>query len=288
MKTALAAASVAAVNLAAPGRKGFPSDSGDPPAGIIDVNVNLSRWPMRRVRFDDTEGLASMLRRQGVTQAWAGSFDCLFHKDIGGVNARLAADCSRAGKGLLVPFGSVNPKYPDWEEELRRCAEDHRMPGIRLHPNYHGYKLDDPDFLRLLRLAGERKLLVQIALIMEDRRMMHPQLHIEPTDPMPLIPLLKQMPGLRVVLLNALRVLEDKQIIDLAASGEVYFDIAMLDKFAALADLLTKVPANRVLFGSYAPLFYFEAALLKLQESPFTAEQLKAIRNENARRLLAA
>jgi len=254
---------------------------------LIDVNVNLGRWPLRRVRFDDTAGLAALLRRQGVSQAWAGSFEALLHKDMAAVNARLADECRREGRGLLVPFGSVNPKLPDWEDDLRRCAEEHRMPGIRLYPNYHGYKLDDPDFARLLGLAGERGLLVELALIMEDQRMMHPLLRVEPTDPGPLVNLVKHTPGLQLVLLNALRTLRDQPLADLVAAGEVYVDIAMLDGFAGVANLLSRVPASRVLFGSYAPLFYFEAALLKLQESPFRDEVLRAIRAENAKRLMA-
>jgi hypothetical protein len=229
----------------------------------------------------------SKLRRQGVNQAWAGSFEALLHKDMAAVNTRLADECRRYGGGLLVPFGSVNPKLPDWEDDLRRCAEEHRMPGIRLFPNYHGYKLNDPDFVRLLRLAVERGLLVELALIMEDHRMMHPLLRVEPTDPGPLVNLVQRTPGLRLVLLNALRTLRDQPLADIVAAGEVYVDIAMLDGFAAIANLLTRVPSSRVLFGSYAPLFYFEAALLKLQESPFSDEQLRAIRSENANRLLA-
>jgi predicted TIM-barrel fold metal-dependent hydrolase len=61
----------------------------------------------------------------------------------------------------------------------------------------------------------------------------------------------------------------------------------MLEGVGGVANLLAKTPLSRVLFGSYAPLFYFESALLKLQESPLSDEQLGAIRCENARRLLA-
>ena len=255
------------------------------PTGLIDVNVNLSRWPVRHLSGDDTPALVTMLRRRGVVQAWAGSFDGLLHKDIASVNGRLADECRRHGRGLLVPFGSINPKLPDWEENLRRCAEEHRMPGIRLHPNYHGYKLDDPDFARLLRLSAERHLIVQLALEMEDERMMHPLLRVEPVDITPLPALVKQTPSLRLVLLNALRTLRGQPLLDLIAAGEVYVEISMLEGVGGVANLLAQMPANRVLFGSHAPLFYFESALLKLKESPLSEEQLRAIRSQNARAL---
>jgi len=253
---------------------------------IVDVNANLSRWPFRRTPCDELPRLVETYRKHGVQQAWVGSLDGLFHRDMDGVNLRLAEACRSVREVELLPFGSVNPRLPDWQEDLRRCREVHRMPGIRLHPNYHGYRLDDPILARVFELAAGRRLIVQLALVMEDERMMHPRLRVEPVDPAPLAALVRKTPGLRLVLINALRTLRGEALRSLISLGNVWVEISMLEGVGGLGSLLEGVPAERILFGSHAPLFYFEAAELKLRESPLTPEERRAISRGNAERLL--
>ena len=252
---------------------------------IIDTNVNLSRWPLRRLSLDDPSKLADKLRQHGVVQAWAGSFDGLLHKDIAGVNRQLAEDCRQYGNGLFVPFGSVNPTLPDWEEDVRRCHEDHHMPGIRLHPNYHGYPLDDSRFARLLDLAGERSLIVQLVLTMEDVRMQHRLLRVPHVDTEPLLDLLADRPDVSIVVLNAFQSLRFDRAASLAAAANVYFEIAMLEEFGGVEKLIREVPLDRVLFGSHAPLFIFESALGKLDEAALSGMVLNTICHDNAMQL---
>lgn len=251
---------------------------------MIDTNVYLSRWPCRRLPCDNTPALVEKLRKGGVKQAWCGSFEALLHKDIAAVNSRLAEECKTNGGGekpLLVPFGAINPKLPDWKEDLRRCVEVHKMPGIRLHPNYHGYKLDDPDFAALLAAACERKLIVQLAIRMEDPRTQHPLLQVPDVDASPLAAIMKQHPTLRLVILNGLMPLRPDLVDKLSAAG-VSFDIATLEGIAGLSQLLKSVPLERILFGSYFPFFAWEAAKLKLQESALARFQVEAITEKNA------
>ena len=69
--------------------------------------------------------------------------------------------------------------------------------------------------------------------------------------------------------------------------GEVWLtDLGMTAKVRPCLVLSVRPgPADRVLFGSHAPLFYFESSLLKLKESPLSQEQLRAIRFGSARKL---
>jgi len=270
--------------LAASAADARPATAGG--AALIDTNVSLSRWPFRRLPLDDTRALVAKLRANGVTQAWAGSFDALLHKDIAAVNARLAGECARHGEGVLLPFGALNPMLPDWEEEGRRCSEEHRMRGIRLHPNYHGYKLGDPVFQKVLQIASERGLVIQIAVSMEDERTLHPLVNVPPADTAPLAALLQEFPRARVQLLNAFRTVRGAQLAALAKAG-ARFEIATLEGVAGIGRQLADFGTDRLCFGSGAPFFYLESALLKLKESPLNDSHLAALSSENARTFLA-
>src|SRR4051794_24475169 len=146
--------------------RGAEPAPGPDPRGpeIIDSNVHLFEWPFRELKYDRTAALVAKLRRHRITQAWAGSFEAVLHKQLDASNRRLAEECRTRGEGVLIPIGTINPVWRDWEEDLRRCHERYDMLGLRLYPAYHGSSLDRPEFTRLLGEAAKRGMPVQVAL----------------------------------------------------------------------------------------------------------------------------
>jgi predicted TIM-barrel fold metal-dependent hydrolase len=276
--------------------QGAGPESGPVPRGpeIIDSNVHLFEWPFRKLKYDRTEALIAKLRRHRIMQAWAGSFEAVLHKQLDAANRRLAKECRTSGGGVLLPIGTVNPAWPDWEEDLRRCHEQHGMRGLRLYPTYHGYMLDHPEFTRLLGEAAKRGMLVQVALRLEDERVHHPAIDVPPVNTAPLLDALKKVPSARVQLINSAGPLLGNNVSALIRDTRVAFDIAATEGNGGVGRLIAgtnpsyrgAIPADRLLFGSHAPFFPCESALMKLFESPLSLEQLEQLMRANARRLL--
>jgi hypothetical protein len=128
-------------------------------------------------------------------------------------------------------------------------------------------------------------MLVQISVIMEDERTLHPLVNVPPTSTAPLVDMLKQFPNTRLQLLNAFRTLKETATDPLASLG-VGFEIAMLEGTGGMDKLLKQLPLSNLCFGSYSPVFYLESAKLKLQESELDRVQAKAICSDNALQLL--
>ena len=263
--------------------------------GIIDTNVNLFKWPFRRMKYGETRSLVAKLRKHRITKAWAGNFEALFSKSINDVNARLAEECRVNGGGMLVPFGTVNPAWPDWEEDLRRCHEVYRMPGIRLYPTYQTFDLNHPEIPRLISKASERGLIIQIVGDMEDSRVHHPIVLTRELSFDPLVEIMKNIPKAKVQLLCWNERVSNELLKKLISETSIVLDISWLESTGALGRMIegnrwsgpaTPVPVERVLFGSHAPFAPCEGALLRLFESPLEREQLVAIMQENARKLL--
>ncbi len=267
---------------------GLPARGAAATQALTDANVSLFHWPFRRLPHDETAALAARLAALGIGEAWAGSFEGLLHRDLEGVNRRLAAACREVRSLRLRPFGSVNPLLPDWPEDLRRCAQVHGMPGIRLHPNHHGYGLDHPEFDRLLQLAGAAGLLVQLVVATEDTRTQPPQTQVADVDLRPLPAMLARHGKTRVLLLNHR---PGNVTTELAQQSNLWFDIARTEATDGVARLVALAGAKRVLFGSHAPFLIPEAALIRVEEgllAGLAPAEAEALLFTNARRLLPA
>ena len=96
---------------------------------MIDTNANLSRWPFRRLAGDDPADFVARMRKAGVTQSWVSSFDGLLHRDAGGVNARLAADCKEHGNASFVSPREGPPRETSCLDIQRSAAalRNHRV-----------------------------------------------------------------------------------------------------------------------------------------------------------------
>jgi predicted TIM-barrel fold metal-dependent hydrolase len=260
----------------------------------IDSNVHLFEWPFRELKSDRSAALVAKLRRHRITQAWAGSFEAVLHKQLDASNRRLAEECRSRGDGMLIPIGTVNPAWPDWEEDLRRCHERYGMRGLRLYPAYHGYTLDHPAFAHLLGDAAKRGMLVQVALRLEDERVHHPAIDVPAVSVSPLLDILKKVPSAKVQLINSAGPLLGNNVPALVRETQATFDIAATEGNGGVGRLMEgtnpsyrgAIPAGRLLFGSHAPFFPCESALMKLFESPLGLEQLEQLMRGNARRLI--
>jgi len=271
------------------------------PEGLVDTNVSLGAWPFRRLPLEGRERLAERLGALGVNEAWVSNFEGLLHRDLRGVNERLAEACA-AGSGaagregetgtparpalpVFVPVGVLNPLDPAWEGDLARCFEVHGMRIFRLHPAWHGYGLDAPEFAELLDAASASGVLLQVSVLLEDVRTQHPVARVAEVDLSPLPELLEAKPGARVQILNAR--LRGVLLEQLAAAKSLCFDTARTESTSGVRDLAAAVGAERVLYGSHAPFLIPEAALVRVGEADFEPGEEATVLGGNARRLLA-
>ena len=185
----------------------------------------------------------------------------------------------------VIAFGTVHPGYDNWENELARIKAA-GIRGIKLHPDFQSFWLDDPRLLPIFE-AAQKDFVFEIHI--GDRT--SPEKN--PSCPYKLASILRQFPGMRVIAAHfggyrmwshALEVFSDNRFENL------WFDTSSTTPFATpeLAHkLLNTFPRERILFGTDWPLYDPVEELQRLQTLGGLKDSEMEVIMSNASALLA-
>lgn len=160
----------------------------------------------------------------------------------------------------LIPFGTFHPDFPEWEKEFGRLAAA-GIPGIKIHPDFQGFNLDDPRLEPILEaISGRFLLMVHVGDYLPPEQ--------NPSSPQKLAALLDRFPRLQVIAAHLGGFQHWACVVDHLAGRDLYLDTSSsLNAIPSrlLFDIFAHHPRERILFGSDYPLFDPSAEMKLLQ-----------------------
>jgi len=234
---------------------------------IIDVNAYLGHWPFRQLRYNTAEKLIELMDKNGIDKAVVSSINAIFYKNCQSGNEELAAQ-TKEHRDRFIPFATLNPMYPGWEEDFDRCVEEFGMRGIRMFPHYHNYELTDDASLRLIHEATLRGMPVSIPIRVVDRRQRHWLDSARDLSLSEIEEIIKQCPDTNFILTNGIG-WEDGQL----AQNEFFKSCNFLIEISRLTSvlqesiprLLDALGPTKLAFGTGIPFKYPHPAMLKME-----------------------
>ena len=185
----------------------------------------------------------------------------------------------------IIPFGSIHPDATDVFDELERI-KSLGLKGIKLHPDYQGFFIDDEKLIPIYKKCAELGLVV---IFHAGYDPLSPDLvHAMPEASARVF---KQVPNMTMILahLGGMMRFDDVEKYLVGLEGEIYLDTAYIDGAIdknQLERIIKNHGANRILFGSDFPWHTPNMEYDLIQSLDITEEEKNLILSENAMRIL--
>ncbi len=183
----------------------------------------------------------------------------------------------------LIPFLSVHPTDPQRFDHLEGAARE-GFKGVKLHPYYQNFRLDDPAVIEMLRCARDNGLVV---LLHSGYDIAFPRDRI--CDPAKIVRLAEKLPDLKLIAAHFGGWEDWEQVEKLLIGQPVAIDTSMARGFLQpekIHEFLLQHPPDRLLYGSDWPWNSQQEDLDMLRSFNLAAPLSRAVMGENAARIL--
>jgi len=195
---------------------------------------------------------------------------------VRGINDFLAETCALDDR--LIGFGSLHPHMEDLEGELARFPAL-GFRGLKLHPDFQDFAIDDPAAMPIYALAQGR---LPILMHMGDE-------HRDGSTPQRLGVILDRFPDLVLIAAHLGGYLMWDESLRLLAGRKLYLDTSSSLEFLEphkAVEIIRKHGTDRVLFGTDYPMWMHQDELERFFRLELTGEEREQILWKNAARLL--
>jgi len=244
---------------------------------IVDVNAFLGLWPFRPLGHSGIDGLERLMGRSGISHALVSPFESLFYRDNAVANGFLR---ELGGLKSMCPIAAINPSLPDVGDFLRGMDGLRAIKGLKLHPDYHGYDLNDDSAKAAFDFAEERGLPVIIPLRIQDERL-HPKFAmVPPTPAKALIEVARLYPKVNVLACNA----RSDELGDALGNNlsNLHAVVSWVQEEGFVASAVREHGCDRLMWGSNMPLQYPEPTLEQIRKADVGSGEKERILAGNA------
>ncbi len=249
---------------------------------MVDVNTYIGNWVFRPLPSSSPESLSDCLMAEGIQKAFVSSINAIFYDEPHLANEILFNQIEKFP--IFLPVAVINPNFPNWSKNLNKYLNEHNIKAIKLHPNYHQYKLNDGKTKELIISAGEKDLTVIIQMRVQDVRSQNPICIVQDVDVSNLVEIAETIKGTRFVFggikWNEVQVMANR----IKALSNVWIDISNIEYMDVLRRLINIYGTDQILFGTHAPFFEIKSAILKLKEANLTEKEYESITSINAKK----
>lgn len=221
---------------------------------VIDAHVHIATDKDENPR-SRVENIIKSMNKNGIDKA------VVFPFGAGLIKQAAMAEAIRPYADRFIPLAFINPNDKDAKDQLLYCLDTLGFKGMKLHPWFGNFRLDDIELLRpVMEILNERHLYTVIHCTSDDDRM-HPlmfeRLGLEFPD------IIIQMAHMGEVMAGEYAVAVAKRV------PNVYLDTS-ITSFKAVREVMEECP-DKVFMGCDYPFYLFE---MEIQKQKLAAEDL--------------
>ncbi len=248
------------------------------PAGVAEKVIHQleSYYGYRWSGTGEQDDLMRSLREANVSRSVI--FSCATKPAQVPVINDYISSLQREFPDLFLGFGSLHPDYSDISGEIRRMKE-FGLKGIKFHPDFQQFNVDDPRMLRVYEEIGDSMIML-----------FHtgdPKTSF--SAPERLAHLLDLQPGLKIIAAHMGGYQVWKRSLECLVGKDLYFDISSTIAHAGIEltrDMVLQHGVEKILFASDYPATDHTRAIADVESLGLPEDMLEKIFYRNAEKLL--